>query len=206
MAKRKNDYFELLKNQAAATKNLAGEAEALFCEFSPEKEQSFRKTAQALSKEENNLYTHIFNSLLTEFIAPIEPNDICLLSETLHLIFTKLFKISDFFYAYSVPSFPKSAPELGIAASSCVNALYEAVCEFKSFKKPEAVSAFILKTEELCAGAELIYTKSLHKLFSAQNDVQLIFSSKALYSCLEECCDLCRRAAFILKSALINNS
>ena len=76
----------------------------------------------------------------------------------------------------------------------------------KNFKKPEALRKLLVEVNTIESDADNIYVEAIHELFEKETESKVLISSKAIYESLENCCDLCERAADVIEQIIIKNT
>ena len=78
--------------------------------------------------------------------------------------------------------------------------------ELKSFKKPEKLRSLLVQVNTIEGEADAAYSEAIYKLFGEETDARKLIGGKAVYDCLENCCDLCEHAADVIDQIIIKNT
>ncbi len=206
MAKKNNDYFELIKKQTACCVEASNLLEEILCRFKSENIDGYRNTMHEIEHRADQVHHDILNKLSTEFITPIDQEDILRLVQIIDDITDALDEVILDMYMYHIDVIPERTAELSRIVNRCVKALDKAAAELKNFKKREALHALLVKVNDIETEADAVYIEAIHKLFGSEVDGKTLTGAKAIYEALESCCDLCENAADIIEQVVIKNT
>lgn len=206
MAKKSNDYFELIKKQTSYCVEASNLLEEILCKFSPDSVNAYRQKMHEIEHTADSIHHDILKRLSTEFITPIDQEDILGLVQIIDDITDALDEVILDVYMYHIDVIPEKTGELSQVVNKCVKALYEAASELKSFKKPEHLQTLLVKVNDIEIEADNIYVEAMHKLFGSDTDGKTLLGAKAVYEGLENCCDLCEHAADVIAQVIIKNT
>lgn len=206
MAKKNNDYFELIKKQTACCVEASNLLEEILCRFKSDNIDGYRNTMHEIEHRADQVHHDILNKLSTEFITPIDQEDILRLVQIIDDITDALDEVILDMYMYHIDVIPERTAELSRIVNRCVKALDKAAAELKNFKKREALHALLVKVNDIETEADAVYIEAIHKLFGSEVDGKTLTGAKAIYEALESCCDLCENAADIIEQVVIKNT
>lgn len=206
MPKKNNDYFELLKNQASYCVKASCLLEEIFCKYTPESINAYREQMHTVEHAADNVQHDILNRLSTEFITPIDQEDILRLVQIIDDITDALDQVVLDLYMYHTENIPEHTALLSKTVNACVKALYAAIEELKSFKKPYRLRELLVVVNDIEFEADEIYQNAIHALFATETDIKTLLGSKEAYEGLENCCDLCEHAADVIAQIIIKNT
>lgn len=206
MAKKNNDYFELIKKQSSHCVNASNLLEEILCKFNSESVDVYRCQMHEIEHTADEVHHDILNKLSTEFITPIDQEDILRLVQIIDDITDALDEVILDVYMYHIDVIPEATAELSQIVNRCVKALNEATGTLKSFKRPEKLRALLVKVNDIEAEADSVYSDAIFRLFGFTTDVKTLIGAKAVYEGLENCCDLCEHAADVIEQIIIKNT
>lgn len=206
MAKKNNDYFELIRKQSSYCVEASNLLEEILCKFNPESINAYRSQMHEIEHAADTVHHDIRNRLSTEFITPIEQEDILRLVQIIDDITDALDEVILDVYMYHMDVIPEKTAELSKVVNRCVKALYEAAEELKNFKRPNPLRALLIKVNDIEIEADTIYTYAMYKLFASETEGKVLLGAKAIYEGLEDCCDLCEHAADVIEQIIIKNT
>lgn len=204
--KNKNDYFKLMEQQVEYCVQASELLEQILCNFSTQDLSSQREKIHEIEHKADEIHHDILRRLSAEFITPIDQEDILRLVQIIDDVTDALDEVVLEFYMFHIEKMPMNAPELSKIVNRCVKALYEAVKELKNFKKPEALRTLLVEVNTIESEADSMYVETIHTLFGNEVDSKVLISSKSIYESLENCCDLCERAADVIEQIIIKNT
>lgn len=206
MAKKSNNYFELIKKQSSFCVEASNLLEDIICKFNPDSINVYREQMHRIEHAADGVHHDICSRLSTEFITPIDQEDILRLVQIIDDITDAIDEVMLDIYMYRLSSLPEHTAELSRTVNRCVRALDEASGELKSFKKPDVLRARLVKVNDIEGEADELYTEAVHSLFGSECDAKSLIAAHAIYEGLEDCCDLCEHAADVIEQVIIKNT
>ena len=206
MAKKTNDYFKMIEQQTAYCLEASNLLEEILCKFQSDSIGAYRTQMHEIEHAADKIHHEILNKLSTEFITPIDQEDILKLAQIIDDITDALDEVVLDFYMYHIDRIPEKAAELSKIVNRCVNALHEAAGELRNFKKPTELRAHVIRVNDIEAEADAVYTEAVYELFGSSADSKVLFGTKAVYESLESCCDLCEHATDVIEQVIIKNT
>lgn len=206
MAKKNNDYFELIKKQTSCCVEASNLLEEVLCEFDMDSINEYRKQMHEIEHKADIIHHDILSKLSTEFITPIDQEDILRLVQIIDDITDALDEVILDIYMYHIDTISKKTVELSKNVNRCVKALDEAAIELKNFKKRDALHTLLVKLNDIESEADQIFVEGMYELFGSAVNGKILLGQKAVYEGLENCCDLCEHAADIIEQIVIKNT
>lgn len=207
MAKKNNDYFALIQSQTSYCVQASDLLEEILSRFQAAHIADYRSRMHEIENTADGVHHDILNRLSTEFITPIDQEDILRLVQIIDDITDALDEVILDVYMYCIEVIPARTVELSHIVNRCVKALNEAAGELKNFKKPEALRALLVKVNDIEIEADAVYIEAIHTLFGTSTvDGKTLMGAKAIYEALEDCCDLCEHAADVIEQIIIKNT
>lgn len=199
MAKKNNDYFAMIKKQSAYCVEASNLLEEILCKFNAESINAYREQMHEIEHAADEIHHDILNRLSTEFITPIDQEDILRLVQIIDDITDALDEVILDVYMYHIDVIPEETGRLSQVVNRCVKSLHEATGELKNFKKPDTLRALLVKVNDIETEADEVYIEAVHKLFGSGADEKTLLGVREMYESLESCCDLCERAADVIE-------
>ena len=206
MAKKNNDYFELIKKQTSCCVEASNLLEKILCKFDKDNINDYRNKMHEIEHKADEVHHDILAKLSTEFITPIDQEDILHLVQIIDDITDALDEVILDIYMYHITDISKQTVELSKIVNKCVEALDEAATELKNFKKRESLHKLLIKVNDIEIEADRIYTEAIYELFGSDVNEKTLLGTKAVYEGLESCCDLCEHAADVIEQVIIKNT
>ena len=206
MIKKNNDYFELLKKQTSCCVEAANLLEEILCKFDPTCIDTYRKQIHEIEHGADEIHHDVLKRLSTEFITPMDQEDILHLVQIIDDITDALDEVILQIYMYHIRVIPERIAELSSIVKRCVQSLDVAVSELKNFKKSESLHSLLVKVNDIEIEADEVYMNAIYELFESQTNGKILIGLNAVYESLENCCDLCEHAADVIEQVIIKNT
>ena len=206
MAKKGNDYFELIKSQTEYCVKASDLLENILSTFDAKNVGSYRANMHKIENDADEIHHDILQKLSTEFITPIDQEDILHLVQIIDDITDSLDEVMMDVYMYHVDEKLPRIEEFVKIVNRCVHALDEAATEIKNFKRPEKLHTLLVKVNDIEIESDNIYTDVIYNLFGSDVDAKRLFAAREIYEGLEDCCDLCEHAADVIEQVIIKNT
>lgn len=206
MAKIKNDYFKLIEQQTEFCVAAAEKLVEIVTNSSSDDIVAEKEAIHEIEHKADELHHDILTRLSTEFITPIDQEDILHLVQLIDDITDALDEVVLEIYMYHIEKMPSHAVKLAQTVSQCVSALFEATKEFKNFKKPTQLRKMLVEVNHIEGRADNEFAEAIHDLFGSTTDCKELVGGKAIYQSLESCCDLCEHAADIIEQIIMKNT
>ena len=206
MAKKNNDYFKLIEQQVSYCMEASALLEEIVGKFSVDSINAYRDQMREIEHAADLLHHDIINKVSTEFITPLDQEDIIRLAQVMDDIADVLEDVIKEFYMYHMDRVPRRAAELIKIVNRCVSALHETVCELKNFKKPAKLLELVIKVKEIETEVNEAYTEAIRGLFVDTIDIKTLMGRKAIYESLERTGDLCEHAVEVIELVVIKNT
>lgn len=201
-----NDYFALIGSQTACCVQAAELLAEYFGHYSAQELASYRGKMHEIEHKADEMQHNILEKLSTEFITPIEQEDITHLVQIVDDVTDELDNVLLECYMYHVDTLPEGAQEFSSHVLTCVKTLNNAVLELKNFKKPAKLRPMLVEVNTMESKADEDYIEFMHKLFKTENDISRLLGGKAIFDSMEACCDRCEHAADIIDRIIMKNA
>ncbi len=162
--------------------------------------------AHELEHKGDEINHAIFKTVATDFITPIEREDIINMSQYLDNIIDYIEDVMQRFYMYDVHFIHHDALEFAhLIKKSCV-ALDKAMEDFRNFKKSKMFKQLIIDVNDYEEEADQLYMTVIRKLHThdRENPMRVLVWSQ-IFDRMEKCCDSCEHAADTMNSILLKN-
>ena len=207
MAKIKNDYFELLKSQTEFSVKAAALLEEILLSYSLDTISEQREKIHVVEHEADKVMHEIRVKLSTEFITPIDQEDILRLAQIIDDVTDAIDDVVLRLYMYHIEVITEDAKAIVKVVHQCVESLYEAIKELKNFKKTDGIlQSSLIKINSIENQADDLSREAIHRLFSSDTEVKALIGNMNLYEALENCCDECEHAADVIEEIILKNT
>lgn len=206
MAKKTNEYFLLIEQQAAICVEAAALLENILTEYSAAGMAVRRVEMHAVERRADGICHDIRNRLSAAFITPIDQEDILHLAQLLDDVTDALDEVVLECYMFRLAELPAGAPAFAGLTRRCVGKLCEAAIELRNFRSSGRLRALLAEVNTLEEQADDAYATAIHDLFAEDAAPRTLIAGKAIFDCMEACCDLCGHAADVMDQIIIKNT
>ena len=206
MAKKTNEYFLLIEQQAAIGVEAAALLETILTEYSAAGMAVRRVEMHAVERRADGICHDIRNRLSAAFITPIDQEDILHLAQLLDDVTDALDEVALECYMFRLAELPAGAPAFAGLTRRCVGKLCEAAIELRNFRSSGRLRALLAEVNTLEEQADDAYATAIHDLFAEDAAPRTLIAGKAIFDCMEACCDLCGHAADVMDQIIIKNT
>lgn len=206
MSKKTNEYFLLIEQQAAICVEAAALLENILTEYSAAGMAVRRVEMHAVERRADGICHDIRNRLSAAFITPIDQEDILHLAQLLDDVTDALDEVALECYMFRLAELPAGAPAFAGLTHRCVGKLCEAAIELRNFRSSGRLRALLAEVNTLEEQADDAYATAIHDLFAEDAAPRTLIAGKAIFDCMEACCDLCGHAADVMDQIIIKNT
>lgn len=206
MAKKTNEYFLLIEQQAAICVEAAALLENILTEYSAAGMAARRVEMHAVERRADGICHDIRNRLSAAFITPIDQEDMLHLAQLLDDVTDALDEVALECYMFRLAELPAGAPAFAGLTRRCVGKLCEAAIELRNFRSSGRLRALLTEVNTLEEQADDAYATAIHDLFAEDAAPRTLIAGKAIFDCMEACCDLCGHAADVMDQIIIKNT
>lgn len=205
--KHKFDYFDAFKKQTeVAVKEVDLLIEAIESFTTAEAMKDIMLRAHELEHEGDEINHHIFRTVATDFITPIEREDIIELAQFLDNIIDYIEDVMQRFYMYDIHFMHRDALEFARLIKKSCEALDKAMDDFRNFKKSKKFKELIIDVNTYEEEADRLFLhviRSLH-IEDRDNPMRVLVWSQ-IFDRMEKCCDACEHGADTMSTILLKN-
>lgn len=205
---KKLDYFDAFERQAELAVKEAGVMIEAIKNYVPgEQFEVVLEKAHALEHEGDEICHSIFTAIATDFITPIEREDIIMLTQYLDDILDYIEDVLQRFYMYDVEVIHEHTLELALIIEKGCVAIQRAMEDFRNFKKSKNFTQQLIEINSLEEEADEFYMETIRDMHKKDKDDPLgIMVWSQIYARMERCTDACEHAADIMRTIMLKNS
>ncbi len=165
----------------------------------------------AIEEESDHVAHDIIEHLSTEFIAPIEREDILALADELDNVVDDLDDVLQRMYMYDITIITPEVMEMAQIVHKSTITLQAACQKFTHFKKSKSIKRYIVEINTCEDEGDKLYIKSVHQInhrarLGAFEHPLDSMGVCGVLSALEKCCDACEAAGDIMMTVRLKNS
>lgn len=219
--KQKFDYFEaFVKISNYAVEYADALVSYLESHFDEEKGYGRVSSSEVLDKfhelhdieeDSDKILQEITENLVTEFIAPIEREDILALGEELDTVVDELDDVLQRIYMHNVTIVTPEIIEMAHVVQKATDAVQSACEKFTHFKKSKSIKSYIREIHKYEDEGDRVYIESVHQIYKHAEEGKfdhplIAVGLYGVLSALEKCCDACECAGDIMVTVRLKNS
>lgn len=219
--KNKFDYFDgFVKISNCAVEYADAIVEYLTSHFDEEKGMGSISSEEVLERfhelhhieeKADEVTQAITESLVTEFIAPIEREDILELAEELDTVVDELDDVLQRIYMHNVTIITPEILDMVRVVQKTTFALQSACERFVNFKKSKSIKSQIRDIHKYEDKGDRVFIESVHRVYKNAEEGQyphplVAIGLYGVLSALEKCCDACECAGDIMVIVRLKNS
>jgi predicted phosphate transport protein (TIGR00153 family) len=207
VAKARYDYFDALARQGEYACEEARKLVDVLRDFDPQAVPEQLVAMHVIENAADEQNHQIFTHLAKEFITPIDREDIIEMAQRLDDIVDYTGDVLQQSYMYDVPELNEKALPMAVLMERSTTALYEALGEFRNFKKSGPLAEKIIAVNNYEEEADHLYTDSIRDLYKNHVDDPLyILMWSNVFSRMERCTDACENVADMMATIILKNN
>lgn len=205
--KQKFDYFEVY---AQLTELAVKEADLLINAFENYTDAAALPptldAAHEIEHQGDQLNHAIFQNVATDFMPPIDREDVIELAHDLDNILDYIEDVLQHMYMYDIRTMPEAALRMAHIIKDSCEGLNAAMADFKNFKKSKEFRQHIVDINSLEEQADRLYLEAMRHLHVEDNDDPMhVLVWSRTYARMEKCCDACEHAADVMATVVLKN-
>lgn len=165
-----------------------------------------------IEEESDEIVHEVYTNLATEFVTPIDREDILLLVGELDSVVDDVDDVLQRMFMYNITTIPDSFVQMMDVVKRAVEALNMACQKFTYFKKSESIRERIVKINDIEDEGDRVYITSMHDAYvrakeSHDYDEALTaFGVSGVLNALEKCCDACEHVSDTMGLVIMKNA
>jgi predicted phosphate transport protein (TIGR00153 family) len=160
--------------------------------FDHQKLEETKVNVHLIEHEADEKKHEVTEKLLTEFMTPIDREDILQLLKLIDDITDAVEEVSLKLFLYDYKELPPDTIPFMRLTLECVQKTEECLKNFKDFEDPKLMSPLIMAVVHLEEESDTEYINDVHSLYLNETDGFRRHKGEAMYTMLEETSDRCR--------------
>ena len=199
-----NYYDEFIKNIEIALE-MSQILKDFIDDYDNNKVKEIEQTVHNLeNKADDNLH-HLLETLVKDFLPPIEREDIVLLAKKIDDIIDCIDETVIDFNIFNIITIREDIKQFVELMNKLCTIEKEMMIKFKSSKKYDEVNKLVIEVNNLEEEGDRLYEMSIRKLFKESDTIEMIKWEK-IYTSLENCFDSFESVADTLSEVVLKNS
>ncbi len=206
MAKKDNNYFNMFIEIAEDAIKAALQLEKTVKSYDVDKMEKMQKTMHEIEHGADEKKHLLMKHLASEFITPIEREDIVNLVFELDDVLDLIEEVTQLFYMYNIQKMRPAAVEFAALLVRSTQALKACFDEFEHFLKSEVIIKRIVEVNVIEELADALYMRSVRELYTKEKDPIMITAWTVVLDKMERACDRCEHVADTIESVIMKNT
>ncbi len=174
--------------------------------MSPEERVFKIRRIEELEHRGDELTHQIFSEVSSNFITPIDREDVHALASALDDVLDYLKGGASRIVLYRVTQIPAEATRLANLILDQVKELHRAIGLLRDLRNVEAIRECLVRINSIENEADDLFEMAIAQLFETCKDPILLIKTKELYVSLETATDQCEDAANVVETIIVKNT
>ena len=207
MSRLKYDFFGALVNLGEYASEEAKLLLEVLENYDPKKIREYLSTIHEIENKADKQTHQIFTHIATEFLTPIDREDIAEITLCLDDIVDNIDDVVQQLYMFDIREIHPPAIEMARIIVKATDALLDVLREFSNFKRSKTLSGYIITVNDLEEEADKLFVRTIRDLFKKYVDTPVfIMAWSSLFQRLERCIDSCESVTDRLATAVLKNT
>lgn len=207
MSKRdENYYFQNFVTSANCALRAAQVLKDTLMDFHPSQLEERLSEMHAIENEGDSQRHEMLGVLAKEFIAPIEREDIILLSQNIDDVTDVIEDVLIRAYINNIPTVRPEALQFSDLLIRCCQLMVSLLEDFSDFKHSKTLSKRIVEMNALEEEGDRLFIRAMHRLHTTCSDPLEVIAWREIFIYLERCTDACEHAADVVASVILKNT
>ena len=149
----------------------------------------------------------VFMAIATDFITPIEREDIIQMTMYLDDILDYIEDVAQRMHAYNVASMHPQAITFAHLIKKATSTLCDSMGDFQNFKKSKKFKSLVVEINDYEEEADRLFMDVLRELYTKHADEPLyVLAWSEIFARMERCTDACEHVADTMRSVALKNA
>lgn len=173
--------------------------------FDPSKAEEVKTSVHEIEHQADNLKHEVTAKLLTEFMTPIDREDIFGLLKMIDDVTDAIEEISLKLYLYNYEHLPIDTVDFMELTLECVKKMEECLKQMPHYLDDSHFKSYVEEVIHLEEESDKKYIEDTRKLYLTEKDVLKIHKAEQMYIMLEEVSDKCREVCRYVQNIALKN-
>ncbi|MBR3296064.1 MAG: DUF47 family protein [Clostridia bacterium] len=207
---RKNayNYYEAFEQMAQHAYDAALFLQGVFINFYPDSQMMFDNVNKihAIEHEADGIRHECIEHLTTEFITPIEREDIMEIIQKLDSVVDSIDDVIRIMYMFNIKESFSEAKEFADLIVKCTEALRVTMSKFENFRKSESIKEYMVKVNTIEDEGDLLHLRTIRYLYAFDDSPMNVIRKNRLIDGMEECLDACEEVVDSVERVIMKNT
>ena len=206
MSKKNSNYFNMFISIADDAIKASLALEKAVKSYDVDKMGKMQKTMHEIEHGADEKKHALMKQLASEFITPIEREDIINLALELDDVLDLIEEVTQLFYMFNIKKMRPAAKEFANLLVRNTQALKACFDEFENFRKSEEIIKRIVEVNVIEEMADALYMRAVRDLYTEEKDPITVTAWTVIFDKLEGACDRCEHVADNIESVMMKNT
>lgn len=174
-------------------------------DFDPKKSEDLKNNVHLIEHQADNLKHSITAKLLTEFMTPIDREDIFELLRLIDDVTDAIEEISLKLYIYNYDELPPNTIPFLELTVECMRKVEECLKQFPYYLNKEVFEPYVMEVVKLEEASDDEYIKDIRNLYLNEKNEHKLHKAEAMYTMLENVSDKCREVCRFVQNIALKN-
>lgn len=200
-----NEYFDSFPLLAHYSVECGEMILSFMKEFNVDRLEQVKDEVHLIEHQADDLKHSITAKLLTEFMTPIDREDIFELLKLIDDVTDAVEEISLKLYIYNYSELPPDTIPFMECTVECMKKMENCLKEFPHYLDKQVFEPFVNEVVKLEEEGDRFYIKNIHNLYVNEKDDLKRHKGEAMYSMLEDVSDRCREVCRFVNNIALKN-
>ena len=173
--------------------------------FDPKNSEELSKKVHLIEHKADEVKHSITAKLLTEFMTPIDREDIFELLKLIDDVTDSIEEVSLKLYIYDYEELPPNTISFLETTVECVRKTEECLKQFPHYLNKEVFAPYVMEVIKLEEQGDKEYVKNMRELYLKEKDGFKRHKAEAMYTMLENISDKCREVCRFVHNIALKN-
>ena len=174
-------------------------------EFDPSKTEVLKSSVHEVEHQADELKHRITEKLLTEFMTPIDREDIFTLLRMIDDVTDAIEEVSLKLYIYNYSELPEDTIPFLELTIECIKKTEDCLKQFPHYLDSKVFAPYVLEVVKLEEAGDARYIENMHNLYLKEKDGFKRHKAEAMYTMLENVSDKCREVCRFVQNIALKN-
>lgn len=205
--KKKNDYFLMMLDMSKHCSKAASCLEQTLQNFNAETLNEKISEIHEIEHAADEAKHDLINRLLTEFITPIDREDILDLSDSIDDVTDQIEDVLLNLYMYHIDEILPQVMKFSDLLQRSCKQLECVMAEFSKLQKSSTIKQLLIDLDSLESEGDVLYAEMIRMLYGHPDWHPLkVMAWEKIFSCFEKCYDSCEEISNVIQNILITNT
>ena len=204
-AKKSNYYFDSFPILAGYSVKCGEMILNYLKEFDPKKSEELKDKVHEIEHQADDVKHQVTEKLLTEFMTPIDREDIFELLKLIDDVTDAIEEISLKIYIYNYQELPPNTVSFLELTVECMRKMEECLKHFPDFMNKKAFEPYVREVIKLEEEGDRAYISNMRELYTTEKDGFKRHKAEAMYTMLESVSDKCREVCRYTHNIALKN-